>query len=142
MLKIGDKVIDLMESHLVFGKIINIEAHHGDQPYTMLTVDFGFDQVFDRYPNEIMALDAVPITKYEPRIVDVLDMEHLPVYLKDRIYATASEVEHYLLADYLDGDFHFVINFEYGKYDWLDMLKEMLPVEVVERDKFAIKFYQ
>lgn len=140
-LKDDDCVIDLMEAYLGFGKIINIEAHHGEQPYTMLTVDFGHDQVFDRYPNEVMKCGSMPTAKYQQRIEDVVDMKDLPSYLSDEIYETAIKADAYDHIDYMDGDFKFPVDLT-SDHNWLRLLKPLLSPEVIERNKLAIKFYQ
>jgi len=141
-LKEGDKVIDLMEAHLAFGEIIIIEAHHGEQPYTMLTVDFGHDQVFDRYPNEVMKLGSMPTAKYQQRIEDVVDMKDLPEYLSESIYETASKADSYDHIDYMDGDFKYPVDLTSERHNWIRLLKPLLSPEVIERNKLAIKFYQ
>ena len=53
-LKIGRKVTDHVDG-LGEGVIIDVYLNRccGDEPATMLTVDFGKDQVFDRLPEEV-----------------------------------------------------------------------------------------
>lgn len=84
----------------------------------------------------------LPLTKYVPPIEDVADMDDLPKDLREAIYDTAMEANQYDLVDYSDGDFKLRIYFNYNQKWWHDELRKLLPAEVVERNKFAIYFYQ
>ena len=82
------------------------------------------------------------LTKYKQRLEDVADMADVPEDLCKRIYDSACEAEQRDLIDYSDGDFIFLITFNYSKHLWLHELKALLPNDVVMRDKFGISFYQ
>lgn len=52
----GTIVFDATDSNLGRGRIIDVYENRycGPEPVTMLTVDFGDDQIFDRLPEEVM----------------------------------------------------------------------------------------